>query len=222
MKELKDKSLVTIAAVDSNVFFMLASSNETYLPKKKDKNGFYNTIRSLKRKCMNGSLKIAILPQVWKEIEANMDNREREFLKNYCFFIEPKNIEEYATKVAKLAHDYIKSGVMEDEDKNLSITADAIIMAQSSIAGLNLITSNQKHFLYYDHGIKKNKKEVIRNRADDIEKINSRHGLYFEMNNGVSFVPRPCSPAEYFELFKGGPFYEQENYEDIDLVQKDL
>lgn len=222
MKKLKDKLLTTIAAVDSNVFFMLASSNETNIPKKKDKFGFYNTIRSLKRKCMNGSLKIAILPQVWDEIKENLDNREREFLENYCFFVEPKNSEDFASKTAKLAYDYIKSGVMDDENGNKTPTSDAIIMAQSSISGLNLITSNQKHFLFYFHGLKGKKKDVVRDRADDIEKINSRHGLYFEMNNGTHFVPRPHSPAEFFELFKGGYFYEQNEYSEIDLIQKDL
>ena len=80
-----------------NLLFIFCA-NKYFFPKNNDKYGFYNTIRSLKRKCMNGSLKIAILPQVWNEIKENVDHRESEFLKNYCFFVEPKNKEEYAKK----------------------------------------------------------------------------------------------------------------------------
>lgn len=222
MKEFKNENFRTIVAVDTNVFFAIVSTNENFKPKKSDKNGFYNTIRSLKRKCINGSLKIAILPQVFEEIKDNLDSREREFLENYCVFVEPKNKADFAKKSVVLALDYIRKEAMEDENENGFLTSDAIIMAQASVSGLNLVTSNHKHFLYYSKFINKKKKEVVRTRADDIEEINSRHGLYFEMKNGDTFVPRPYSPAEYFELYKNGPFYEQGKYDEIDLIQKDL
>ena len=222
MKEFKNDNFRTVIAVDSNVFFAIVSTNENYIPKKSDKNGFYNTIRSLKRKCINGSLKIAILPQVFEEIKDNLDHREKEFLEKHCVFVEPKNKADFAKKSVILALDYIRKGAMEDENENGLPSSDAIIMAQSSVAGLNLVTSNHKHFLYYSKFINKHKKEVVRTRADDIEEINSRHGFYFEMKNGETFVPRPYSPAEYFELYRNGPFYEQKNYDDIDLIQKDI
>lgn len=221
MKTFDKKNLTTIVAVDTNLFFELVSKDENYVPQKKSKNGFYNTIRSMKRKCINGSLKIVILPQVWEEIKENLDNREKEFLQKYCLIVEPKNPEEYAKKVAKLATTYVKTGAMNDENENGSATSDAIIMAQSSVAGLNLVTCNYKHFLFY--GAKNPKKQKIdRERADDIEEINSKFGLHFVMNNGEQFVPRPHSPAEYFELYRGGNFYEQESYEDIELTSKEI
>lgn len=222
MKEFKNDNFRTVVAVDTNVFFALVSTNENYTPKKGDKNGFYNTIRSLKRKCINGSLKIAILPQVFDEIKENLDNREREFLKEHCVFVEPKDSSKYTQKVVKVALNYIRNGVMEDENENGLPTSDAIIMAQASVVGLNLVTSNHKHFLYYSNFMHKKRREVVRTRAEDIEEINSRHGLYFEMKNGETFVPRPYSPAEYFELYRGGPFYEQGEYDEINLIQKDI
>lgn len=222
MKKFTNENFRTIVAVDTNMFFNIVSSNENYVPKKGDRHGFYDTIRSIKKKCINGSLRIVILPQVWEEIKDNLDNREKEFLSEYCFFIEPKDSVKFATKTAKLVYNYIKSGVMEDENGNKTATSDSIIMAQSSVAGLNLITCNHKHFLYYKHGTKHNKREIKRDRADDIQEINSKHGYYFEMKNGKSFVPRPCSPAEYFELYKDGNFYELSEYENVDLIQKEM
>lgn len=222
MKTFENKNLTTIVAVDTNLFFELVSKNENYVPSKKDKNGFYNTVRSMKRKCMNGSLKIVILPQVWEEIKDNLDNREKEFLQKYCLMLEPKDPVAYAEKVAKLATTYVKTGAMNDENENGSATSDAIIMAQSSVAGLNLVTCNYKHFLYYFLSTKKKMQQVDRERADDIEEINSKFGLHFVMNNGEQFVPRPHSPAEYFELYRGGNFYEQESYADVEFTSKEI
>ena len=222
MKAFDKKNLTTIVAVDTNLFFELVSKNENYVPTKKGQNGFYNTIRSMKRKCINGSLKIIIVPQVWEEIKDNLDNREKEFLQNYCLFLEPKNPEDFAEKTARLATSYIKTGVMKDENGDGSLSSDAIIMAQSSIAGLNLVTCNYKHFLYYFSSSKKKNQQHGRERADDIEEINSKFGLYFVMNNGESFVPRPHSPAEYFELYRDGNFYEQENYENVEIGPKEI
>lgn len=111
---------------------------------------------------------------------------------------------------------------MENEDENGMATSDAIIMAQSSIAGLNLLTCNYKHFLYYEKFLNKHKKSTHRLRADEIEQVNSKNGLYFTMHNGTTFVPRPCSPAEYFELYRGGNFYELEEYENVDFNEKEF
>ena len=223
MKKFTDESLRTIVAVDTNTFLDMVQTNENFVPKKGAKTGYYNTIRSLKRKCINGSLKIVILPQVWEEIKENLDNREKEFLQNYCLFLKPKDPAKYAAEVAKLAFSYVKTGVMNDKDKNEEIASDAVIMAQCSAAGINLITGNRRHFLFYEENDRrKRRKAVIRDRADDIQDINSRHGKYFEMKNGKSFIPRPYSPAEFFELYRDGEFYEQKEYEEIDLIHKEF
>lgn len=223
MKKFTDESLRTIVAVDTNTFLDIVQTNEDFVPKKGAKNGYYNTIRSLKRKCINGSLKIVILPQVWEEIKENLDNREKEFLENYCLFVEPKDPAKFADQVSKIAFHYVKDSVMEKGDADETIASDAIIMAQCAVSGLNLITGNRRHFLFYqENSRKKRRKTVIRDRADDIQNINSRHGKYFEMKNGKSFIPRPYSPAEFFELYRGGEFYEQKEYAVVDLIQKEF
>ena len=116
----------------------------------------------------------------------------------------------------------MKKEAMEDENKNKMPTNDAIIMAQSTVAGFNLVTCNHKHFLFYLTRVKHKDRENFRKRADDIEEINSAYGYYYVMNNGEIFVPRPCSPAEYFELYRGGNFYELSEYENVDLIQKEM
>ena len=225
MKEFTNESLRTVVAVDTNLFLLLARKNINQPEKKgkgKGKNGFFHTIKSLKLKCVNGSLKIVILPQVWEEIKERLTQKEKDFLENYCVFLEPKNAEEFATQATKLAFTYLKKGVMEQEGESGQITSDAIIMAQSSIAGINLLTCNYKHFLYYENHLNEKKKKTYRLRADDIEAINSQFGLYFAMHNESVFVPRPCSPAEYFELYRGGNFYELEEYENIELKERNF
>lgn len=205
---MKDKrNIVSYAALDTNVFISMASVGTEIGPDCK-KQGFYGKIRDMKRLAQAGHLKFVITPSVLSEIarqkrEMNPKIREKEiqFLKDYCYVYIPENEDDFVAETYKLAKIYIDSAVMKSEDKRFM---DALIMAESSILGINLISNNVRDFSYYMEDSYVDR--VKAKRAKDIQRINEKNGYMYHTTDGQKIVPRPYTSEEFLNLFRTGLF----------------
>lgn len=204
---------VSYVALDTNVFISIASVNSEIGPDCK-RGGFYSKIRDMKRLAEAGHLKFVITPGVFVEIlkqKRNMNpkirDKEMKFLEEYCQVYTPKDMTEFYNEVYKLAKHYIDSGVMKNEEKRF---ADAMIMAEASFLGLNLISNNVKDFSYYTEDSVADRSKA--RRSKDIQRINEKNGYIFHNTDGLKIVPRPYTSDEFLELFRSGLFLGRPNF----------
>ena len=213
-KSTKDIRKQQIVAIDTNIF--IRATQVGLDEEVDDSKGYFKRMQIIKRKAANGSLKLVILPQVFSEITAGkLTADERDLLQNYCTILSPKDPDEYARKVKELADKYVKSGVMKTE--NGKPTQDVIIMAQATVAGLNLISDNFVDFYLYRCGKVDFEKDESR-RAKDIQNINEKMGYSFTTITGDDFVPRPYTSKEYVNIFKDVNLFNIRNkYEGFEM-----
>ena len=114
---------------------------------------------------------------------------------------------------------YCDLEVMKSE--NGKPTMDAVIMAEATISGLNLVTNNSRDFLSYEKGENKRKydRRDVSPRASDIAKLNKKLGYIYETKKLERFTPKPLSPSQYVMWFKdSGAFGMRESYPGVDFI----
>ncbi len=205
----------SIVAIDSNVFISLVRISSNYHAKPKQQ-GFNENLRIMKRKCESGTLKLVILPSVFAEIYPRLNNKETDFLREHCLVLEPDNEKAYSKECYELAKSYVREGIMKGEKGNPSM--DAIIMAEATVAGLNLVTNNSRDFLAYEKNDKNRRKDCKdkSQRATDIAKFNKKEGFVFKTKKGETYSPKPYSSSQYVMFFKTtGAFDMREKYSGV-------
>lgn len=237
-----DDEKMSVIAIDTSIFIPIAQINPTLEPGQK-KQGFYQSIRDMKRLAMTGKLKFVITPSVLKEIVYGWEKKklspsaiknEEQFIRDYCYIYEPKNPEQFAKETLNLACAYIKKGLMS-RDKDKEPLTDAIVLAESTILGLNLVSANYTDFENYikesqlkfsrlteeDKLINKNQSHEQGARAEEIEKFNERHG-FVSFNGSENVALRPYSSSEFWKYFRSrlgafrGPVDIREKIKSID------
>ena len=200
MKKFTQEEKLTRIAVDSNIIIRMATVDENLFLEPDKQVWFIEQLRIMKRKCINGSLQIVITPTVMNELSRNMKKNELEFIQKYCLVVQPENKEQFAYNTVKLAVEYMKNGVIP----RTGCSNDALIAAEAALCGLNLVTANVHHLVFYEEGEVSPDHKTLRN--EDIQTINERSGLVFWGRSGEKFVPMPCTPDYYVEHFKEGTF----------------
>lgn len=204
----------SVVALDTNAFITMATLDADFNSKHGEKFGFYQSCRDMKRMARNGHIKFIITPTAFAEIAKGLREKETDFLQNFCYVYKPENEADFALKVYNLATQYMKTSTMRSE--NGRPTKDALIMAESTILGLSLISNNVKDFNNYD----KYRKEKKGKRKDDIMHINDRMGYACGIN-GQKVVPAPYTSFEYLKYFRDGIFVTHKKmYDAIDNACK--
>lgn len=150
--ELKDNinSNCKLVAIDTNVFIDLSHMRhgEDYKYRKGKEARFFENMYNLKRMAETGQVKFVILPTVFKELSVHgMSENEKAFFNKNCVLYEPVNKIEFSRQVAEITRKYIEQGVMK---RSKTPFGDAIIMAESAVSGINILTNNLKDFILYD------------------------------------------------------------------------
>ena len=139
-----------------------------------------------------GKVKVYVVPTVYRQINTNEEST-MEFVSNYCTVVKVKDSEYSDFKRAKLelADKYCSERKMKFEYSayldRIVPSSDAIIMAEASILGLQLVTANEKDFIHYDVKSKDYK------RTNAIENINIESGYVFISNAGRPTSVHPSS-----------------------------
>lgn len=150
-----------LVAIDTNVFIDMSH----HMRDNKKVTGFYGKIREIRLKAEQGQIRFVITPSVLSELAVHgLSPIEVEFIKKYCVILEPKDKQAFAKEAVSLSREYIRSGAMKPSN---TPWGDALIMAESTIAGLNILTNNYKDFVVYkdEHGGSKRYKH---DKYDDI------------------------------------------------------
>ncbi len=135
------------------------------------------------------------------------------FLNERCYMtdISDEEKDDHNQKVFELAKKYCSKEQLDffaffgymDKNNCIKPSADAINMAESSLAGLNLITNNAKHFVYVEEEMKKLKKKFAKSkincdafykekfwrRAHGVRSINGLAGILYIQSCPV--IPSP-------------------------------
>ena len=139
-----------LVAIDTNVFIDLSHmrNGEQYKYQKGKDARFHESLYNLKQMSLNGQVRFVILPTVFQELNIHgMSETEREFMSKCCVIYQPVNKVEFARQVVEVAKKYIEQGVMKQSNTPFG---DAKIMAEASVSGINILTSNLKDFVLYD------------------------------------------------------------------------
>lgn len=204
----------SVVALDTNAFITMAALDVDFDSKHGVKIGFKQSCRDIKRMARNGHIKFVITPTAFAEIANGLKEKEKDFLQNYCYIYTPENPKEFALDVYNLAVQYMQTDTMRSEGGRP--TKDALIMAESTILGLSLISNNVKDFKDYD----RYRKEKKGKRKLDIMHVNDRMGYSYEID-GQKIVPAPQTSFEYLQLFRDGIFIAHENmYNALDNAYK--
>lgn len=195
----------SIVAIDSNVFIEMAKLDADFEPKHRKNCGFKQTVRDMKRMAVNGHIKFVIVPSVFSEIKDFLTEKENEFLDKYCYIYCPSDPVNFALAVNSLANKYIKTDTMRSVDNHPM--KDALIMAESTVLGLSLVTNNVKDFTNYD----RYRKEKSGKRMMDISRINDRMGYSLFIDN-QKIVPAPYTSFEYLQNFRDGQFVADDRF----------
>lgn len=173
---------------------------------KVDKKVFYNllTLQFFKRLLQNNEIQFVVTSIVLNELNPAKNKAIFPFLQNYCKLATIDKIGnqiEFAGKTDDLAETYTRFGAMKStfsaKSKTYVPENDAYIMAEATLLGLNLITTNERDF------IKIGKNSYNNNRANTIAQINSNYRHRFKaMNGNFSVVTRPYSPDLFVQMYK--------------------
>lgn len=155
-----DKS-VQLIALDSNVFIDMSHE---MAGKRRDvaevTENFYDRLAAIRKLAENGKVKFVIPPTVLQEITVSgLNKSECDFIQKYCLIMQPKGKKETAEKISKLTMEYVRSGIMPRGKKHPY--GDAMIMAQATVGGLNLLTNNYRDFEVYDTELNFYKKDKL-------------------------------------------------------------
>lgn len=139
-----------LVAIDTNIFIDLSHMNdsEVYAHRRGHQAKFVENMYKLKLLAKSGEYKFVIMPGVLRELNAHgMSEKEKEFMEKYCVYYEPIDKAEFARESVYLARKYISSGAMKESSAPVG---DALIMAQASLAGINILTNNYKDFVIFN------------------------------------------------------------------------
>jgi len=147
---------------------------------------------------LSGKLEICVSPTVYFEIEEDFCSRQ--FVETYAtrLQISDKDSEEFFNKRLELAEKYSKYIPKERSAILLKsiCSADACIMAEYSLFGLNMITVNAKHLI---HKYPTNKDFIIANGLKD---INRKYGLIFKTKDSRNNSPTTHSLGNFVGRMK--------------------
>ena len=136
-----------LVALDTNVFIRMSHNLKGNNGRDKNETLLIKRLEAMRKKADKGLIKFVITPSVLGELtQGQLTKTEKYFLRKYCVVLQPKNEVEFAVKTAKLMKEYIGKGVMESPKTRYG---DARIMAECTIAGLNLLSDNYKDFVIY-------------------------------------------------------------------------
>ncbi len=162
---------------------------------------------------LDGKIKPVVTRTVLKECPKT--DKYINFLNEFCLMpdISDEEYDGYRQSVFELAQKYCGKEQLDYftlfgyvNDENVFVPgSDAINMAEASLAGLNLITNNSKHFVYVEKEILKAKKkeekgkikgdvynkEKYWRRAHGVRSINALEGILFVQNQRVIPSPYP-------------------------------
>ena len=148
---------------------------------------------------MGGKIHPYLTPTAYREVKYVYANS---YMRKFCTVVTVPNekFDDYKEKRNDLAKEYVDQGAMKGrwvayEDKYLPDN-DAVIMAESAIFGLILITANIKDF------IDNVRLEGEYDRADLIRDINFTMGYIFKDNSGNNTSSQPFSPASFYSRLK--------------------
>ena len=118
--------------------------------------------------------------------------------------VDKENIEDFAKDKLTLALAYVEAGAMGKEYnpflEDYYPSTDALIMAETSLFGLFLITLNEKHFVHMDCYDNDGRGDF--QRATLIEEANTAYGLRFITNRGYLDPPKPIPLDIFINRFK--------------------
>ena len=139
-----------LVAIDTNIFIDLSHMDvkDFYSNRRGPQAKYVETMFKLKLLAESGKYKFVIMPGVFRELNTHgMSINEKEFMSKYCVYYEPIDKAEFSRNVVYLARKYIIEGAMKESSAPVG---DAIIMAQASIAGINILTNNYKDFVIFN------------------------------------------------------------------------
>lgn len=141
---------VQLIALDTNVLLDMAHDLNGV---RKDvgikRDNFFDRMAEIRKLAEKGKIKFVIPSTVLQELfVSGISFSEQKFIKNYCLVLQPKNKDAMAEKVSKLTMSYVKEGIIPRGKPHPY--GDAMIMAQATVAGLNILTNNYKDFEVYD------------------------------------------------------------------------
>lgn len=150
-----------LVAIDSNVFIDLSSEMAGH---RQDintvTNNFYDRLAVIRKLAEKGKLRFIITPTVLQEITSHgFKPNELRFMQKYCYVLQPKDKVEFAKKVSKLMHTYVSTGIMPVGRRHPY--GDAMIMAEATIAGVNLLTNNYRDFIVFEEELDAYKKDKL-------------------------------------------------------------
>lgn len=139
-----------LVAIDSNVFIDLAGEWVGHRADVREvTDNFYDRLAFLRKMVERGKLKLVITPTTFRELTSHgLPHNEQKFMEKYCILMQPKDKVAFARQVNRLMSMYVKSGIMPVGKKHPY--GDAMIMAEATIAGLNLLTNNYRDFILFE------------------------------------------------------------------------
>lgn len=202
---MAEKFKPSVVAIDSNVFIEMAKLDADFQPKHRRDCGFKQTVRDMKRMAVNGHIKFIIMPTVFSEIVKGLTEKEQQFMNDFCYIYNPSDPSEFVLKVLNIANVYTSTSTMRSEGGHPM--KDAIIMAETTVAGLSLVTNNVKDFTNYD----KYRKEKSGKRMRDIRSLNDGLG-YAYFVDGQKIVPTSYTSFEFLQNFRNGQFVVDDKF----------
>lgn len=191
----------SVIALDTNTFITMANLDPEQNVKHGVKIGFKQSCRDIRRMAANGHVKFIITPTALAEIMRGLTEKEKTFLNGYCFIYNPADEELFALQTYALARQYTSASIMRGEKEDGKPTKDALIMAESTIIGLSLLTNNVKDFTNYD----RHRHERSGQRMLDITHINNRMPYAYYIGE-QKIVPAPYTSYEFLRTFRDDVF----------------
>jgi len=146
---------------------------------------YYNNLLDMYRLWQmveKGYVNLYMTPTVFGELDFEWFEEQIEFINKYVKVLQVRDEDSklfYSTR-GLLAKDYVESGAMLEEfnasQRKRVPQNDAYIMAEASLFGMMLITTNEKDF------INSNKWKEDYKRGDKIQEVNKRKKLIFNSN----------------------------------------
>ncbi len=204
--DAKRASLLKKAQIFKNLHDNISATFENFKQLKEDYKLLVNNHQMglVYRNALEGKYDFFITPTVYAEILNHEDDndsksekgnikfeqRKIDALFEKCTFLSMAT-QEIREQVDKISEDFRTKGdspakEMAPDINSLGIYGDSMIMAEASLAGMNLITLNRKDFIY-DNSIKQNN-DFIR-----------QHIAFVEKGSPFTTDALPYSPAELLE-----------------------
>ena len=151
------------------------------------------SIYYLLKRIQKGDIQVVITPIVLNELNPAKNIVLVPFIKEYCKIVSVATTEEarkHAEKINELAYAYTNNNAMDTyfcaKENSRIPENDAYIMAEASLLGLNLVTSNGWDFLDRNNAQDKS-------RLRSIFAVNETLNHTFKDQNGNQMTPRPMT-----------------------------